>query len=523
VLRGADQPGVVILTADALALALETTAEHVSAASSTPTSTRCDDDETADGFSSSSETFSDGASERGVSFARVPELTASQFQTQIELGAVLGRGASAVVRAGTWTRRVDDEKKTSDFRVSTVAVKLFAAEGNASADDKTKENAISFERELQALRMVGSRHARVVALFAACHSPRAFLMPLLDGGSLHDALLDANDCDDPYGVFPLTHRLRLLTHVASALRYLHACDKPVVFGSGASSSSPRQTKRLCSIAHLDVKPKNVLLDASTRGAKLADFGTARLVFSRGSLARDENIFRSDALSASSDDERVVDAAVDAMVVETETLPLHARSRDSMTTMSAPPGTINYMAPELFDDVGGDFAAGAGDVSRSLLRCDAWSFAMTAFETVTGSIPWRGLTPTQIVELVGVKDERPRWGELERRDWLGREESVSGEDGKENRRVDSRVAAVTARRVASRVEKCWARDPLSRPPFAETLAALRRLRRGLERGLPGSANDEEDERKRKRREDADPRVPPRGASFASALELSSASE
>jgi hypothetical protein len=41
--------------------------------------------------------------------------------------------------------------------------------------------------------------------------------------------------------------------------------------------------------------------------------------------------------------------------------------------------------------------------------------MTAFETVTGSIPWRGLTPTQIVELVGVKDERPRgWGELERR-------------------------------------------------------------------------------------------------------------
>ena len=147
--------------------------------------------------------------------------------------------------------------------------------------------------------------------------------------------------------------------------------------------------------------------------------------------------------------------------------------------------------------------------------------MTAFETVTGSIPWRGLTPTQIVELVGVKDERPRWGDLERRDWLGREESVSGEDGKKNRRVDRRVAAVTARRVASRVEKCWARDPLSRPPFAETLAALRRLRRGLERGLPGSANDEEDERKR--REDADPRVAPRGASFASALELSSASE
>ena len=520
-LRGADQPGVVRLTADALALALETTAEAVSAASSTPTSTRCDDDETADGFSSSSETFSfsDGASERGVSFARVPELTASQFQTQIELGAVLGRGASAVVRAGTWTRRVDDDTKTSDFRVSTVAVKLFAAEGDASADAETKENAISFERELRALRMVGSRHARVVALLAACHSPRAFLMPLLDGGSLHDALLDANECDDPYGVFPLTHRLRLLTHVASALRYLHACDKAVPFSFGSGASSEFRQKRLCSIAHLDVKPKNVLLDASTRGAKLADFGTARLVFSRGSLARDENIFRSDALSASSDDERVVDAAVDAMVDETETLPLHARSRDSTTTMSAPPGTINYMAPELFDDVVGDFASGAGDATRSLLRCDAWSFAMTAFETVTGSIPWRGLTPTQIVELVGVKDERPRWGDLERRDWLGREESVSGEDGKENRRVDTRVAAVTARRVASRVEKCWARDPLSRPPFAETLAALRRLRRGLERGLPGSANDEEDERKRKRREDADPRVAPRGAS----LELSSASE
>ena len=51
--------------------------------------------------------------------------------------------------------------------------------------------------------------------------------------------------------------------------------------------------------------------------------------------------------------------------------------------------------------------------------DAWSFAMTAYETLTGSVPWRGLTPTQIVELVGVKDERPRaWGIGRITEWPG---------------------------------------------------------------------------------------------------------
>ena len=215
---------------------------------------------------------------------------------------------------------------------------------------------------------------------------------------------------------------------------------------------------------------------------------------------------------------------------------------SETVFRKPPGTINYMAPELFegaattpsvDDV--CFLAPASRETRSarlLTRCDAWSFAMTAYETVTGSVPWRGLTPTQIVELVGVKDERPRGlGDPERvSDWLGDADASDRE-----RKIFA--AAFHEHLVGKCVEKCWARDPHDRPLFAETLARLRRLRRGLaNRGLAKASKASKDAfffpsarrttARRERDDDASygAAVPRSASSFASAsLELSSASE
>ena len=217
------------------------------------------------------------------------------------------------------------------------------------------------------------------------------------------------------------------------------------------------------------------------------------------------------------------------------------------SLTKPPGTINYMAPELFEGAAttpsvDDVCFLAPNASR-LTRCDAWSFAMTAYETLTGSVPWRGLTPTQIVELVGVKDERPRGlGDPERvSEWLGDESEKLGRktrsaDGSSDR--ERKIFEVTFHEhlVETCVEKCWARDPHDRPPFAETLARLRRLRRGLaNRGLAKASKASKDAfyfpsaratARRERDDDASygAAVPRSASSFASAsLELSSASE
>jgi len=140
------------------------------------------------------------------------------------------------------------------------------------------------------------------------------------------------------------------------------------------------------VIHRDLKPQNILVDVRGR-AKLADFGIARR-------------FRTTFLDTKN----------------------HAI------------GTLNYMAPELFGD-------GKGvDVS-----CDAYSFAMIAYEMFTGSEPWRELAPMQIAMTVGVEGRRPLLPDACPADY------------------------------AALICQCWSHDPAARPNFREIKRELRDLR------------------------------------------------
>ncbi len=142
-----------------------------------------------------------------------------------ELGALLGTGASAVVRRGR-------------DRVSgrTFAVKLFHA--GASAHDRRRQ-----QREMRALSTL--HHPGLVALHdGGVEDGRPFIVTdLVEGPTLAERL-DGGPVD-PDEV------LRIGARLADALAHVH--------GAG--------------IVHRDLKPANVLLGAD--GPRLADFGIAR--------------------------------------------------------------------------------------------------------------------------------------------------------------------------------------------------------------------------------------------------------
>jgi hypothetical protein len=144
-----------------------------------------------------------------------------------ELGALLGTGASAVVR------RASDRITGRAF-----AVKLFHA--GASAHDRRRQ-----QREMRALATL--HHPGLVALHdGGVEGDRPFIVTdLVEGPTLAERLetgpLDPDDVR------------RLGARLADALAHVH--------GGG--------------IVHRDLKPANVLLGAD--GAKLADFGIARAV------------------------------------------------------------------------------------------------------------------------------------------------------------------------------------------------------------------------------------------------------
>ena len=266
-----------------------------------------------------------------------------------------------------------------------VAVKLLHRGGVGA----TNEQLVEFRREIDMLR--GLDHPRIVKVLGACVQPprMSIVQEFVDGGSLHEVLHNSQ--------YDTVHDGANFGSEGSS------------FGSEGSHGRVTKSKisfraqltvavdiadavdylhNVCDpkVIHRDLKPQNVLVDVRGR-AKLADFGIARR-------------FRSTFLDTKN----------------------HAM------------GTLNYMAPCLFGD--------GKDVDIS---CDAYSFAMIAYEMFTGEEPWKTLSAMQIAMTVGVEGRRPTLPDSCPSDY------------------------------AALIRACWSQDPNDRPDFRDVKRDLRDLR------------------------------------------------
>ncbi|KAK3262128.1 hypothetical protein CYMTET_29000 [Cymbomonas tetramitiformis] len=199
------------------------------------------------------------------------------------------------------------------------------------------------------------------------------VLPFYSGGALDDFLRD-EDMDMTQDMY-----LQMALSISSAMVHLHGCSQPVVHG--------------------DLKSRNVLLTApweqgSLPKLMLCDFG----------------------LSAVKID---VQNTVGSMV--------------SMATQNNGGGTLNWNAPELFEQDA--VATKASDV---------YAFGMIMYELISRKYPFQGLPESRVLQLVVDKHERPKISE------------------------GFLVAYVEL------MQDCWAQKAADRPAFPEVQRRLQKI-------------------------------------------------
>ena len=261
--------------------------------------------------------------------------------------------------------------RRASWRGTPVAVKSLQRD----ASEVGEAPARAFTKEMVVLARL--KHPNVVPVFGVCHHAdgRVSLVEELEaGGTLYRRLHPAGSTPAPAPMGP-GEVARVGLDIARALAFAHAAG----------------------VTHNDIKSVNVLFHAGG-AAVLADFGLAKRV-------------------------------------RTALPSTHAGILSSTGGGGGGLlGTVQYTAPENFDDEGEGYGQPPGDV---------YSFGLLLLEMATGSTPWLGKNVGQVVAAVGA----------------GRRPLVP-------QGVDGGVRAL--------VERCWAQDPAARPTAAALVAELAEL-------------------------------------------------
>ena len=219
---------------------------------------------------------------------RLPPLLGSELSRQYDIIRLLGQGGMGTV----WLAR----ERSLD---RLVAIKVLAGESVVTSTMRDR-----FRREARiAARLL---HPNIVPLFAFGETADAlwFAMGYVEGESLATRL-------DREGRLPRSAAIRILSEISDALSFAHQEG----------------------VVHRDVKPENILLDARSGRALLADFGIARLADATGT---------------------------------------------TVTQAGMAVGTPSYMSPEQ--------AFGASDVDG---RADIYSLGIVGYRMLHGRLPFIG--------------------------------------------------------------------------------------------------------------------------------------
>jgi len=177
----------------------------------------------------------------------------------VDESSSLGSGALGEVKRATWNNSIVVAAKRLFFMSSDPAA--LRAMGGA-LDAASRETVLrDFVRECAINSAI--RHPNIVMFLgvgvdrAANDEPRFLVLELMEGGSLHDEIYPSGVVPRAGAPMPLRRLATLLLHITKALVYLHSRAPPVL--------------------HLDLKPKNVLLDRAGGVAKIGDLGEAHVV------------------------------------------------------------------------------------------------------------------------------------------------------------------------------------------------------------------------------------------------------
>ena len=177
----------------------------------------------------------------------------------IDESSHLGSGALGEVKRATWNNSIPVAAKRLFF-MSTDAAALRAMGG---ALDTTSREAVlrDFIKECSINSSI--RHPNIVMFFGVGvdrslnDEPRFLVLELMERGSLHDEIYPGGAIPREGAPMTLDRIASILLDVSRALVYLHHSRTPPIL-------------------HLDLKPKNVLIDGSGR-AKIGDLGEAHVI------------------------------------------------------------------------------------------------------------------------------------------------------------------------------------------------------------------------------------------------------